>query len=117
MTLPPRSGFEPHRSLDRVPYTRRPAGRPLTERCDFQVAHLYIRLASARLPYKRKGDEEEEEVESAWNPAKLLRHCNGIDLKGRLTGNFRGARDSSWSLFVSFLGFGFGFGRFLLHGR
>ena len=70
---------------------------------------------ATRLPYKRKGDEEEEEVESAWNPAKLLRHCNGIDLKGRLTGNFRGARDSSSSLFVSFLDFGFG--RFLLHGR
>jgi hypothetical protein len=69
------------------------------------------------LLYKRKGNEEEEEVGSPWNPAKLLRHCDGIDLKGRLTGDFRGARDSSWSLFVSFLGFDFGFGRFLLRGR
>ena len=74
-------------------------------------------LASSRLPYERKAEEEDEEVESTWNPAKLLRHCNGIDLKGRLTGNFRGARNSSSSLFVSFLGFDFGFGRFLLRGR
>jgi hypothetical protein len=56
------------------------------------------------LPYERKAEEEDEEVESTWNPAKLLRHCDGIDLKGRLTGNFRGARNSSSSLFVSFLG-------------
>jgi len=90
---------------------------PLTGRGDFQVVHLYIRLAGDALAPQRKRDEEEEEMESSRNPAKLLRHCDGIDLKGRLTGNFRGARDSSSSLFVSFLGFGFGFGRFLLRGR
>src|SRR4029077_2166640 len=46
-----------------------------------------------------------------------FRHCNSIDLKGRLAGNFCGARNSSSSLFASFFGFGFGFGRFLLLGR
>ena len=99
-----------------VPYTRRPAGRPLVKAATSK-SPTTLGWQATRLPYKRKGDAEEEEVESPWNPAKLLRHCNGIDLKGRLTGNFRGARDSSWSLFVSFLGFGFGFGRFLLRGR
>ena len=41
-------------------------------------------------------------------PGELFCHRDGIDLDGRFTADFRSACDSSWNLFVAFLGFGFG---------
>jgi len=68
-----------------------------------------------RLPNERQATRLPTK-EANWAD-ESFRHCDGIDLKERFAGNFCGARDSSWSLFVSFLGFDFGVGRFLLHGR